>query len=483
MRNARSERGAALPTIAIMLVVILGMAAFAVDLGWLFLNANRVQKTADAASLAGVVNLPADFAQAQTDAQAAVAANGFAGADVASQRLPDNTLQVDVTTSVETFFLNVLGISTVDISRRSTAMFILPVPLANDSPCLGCAGSGFWVSINGPESAKENGDPVAARCIGDESWGVPANPPNPPNPPWECSPPNVEHRPTGYNYAIEVAEGATGLWVDVVHGGYFPTSGVDGTLNAGGTGPTLFELRAPDTTPYDLDNNPVIPGCNPGVINTQAAHRVCTIGNPAPGTYVLNVRTTGDWAGVNSFSIRAGTSSEPQPRVYGVLDMSLYMADATATPVLNLAEIEPIHAGKKLVVGLYDSGDAAAEVTMQILAPDGTTPECSWSARADEGTPGPSGSGACRITTTSYDPSVTSGFTPNYRRHYNGQWLDIEIDIPSGYTCSSDCFWKVRYSFSRPPGAPASPPMRAFDRTTWTAHIIGNPVRLVPNQS
>ena len=37
-----SELGAALPFVSIALVLLLGAAAFAVDLGWVYLNGNRV---------------------------------------------------------------------------------------------------------------------------------------------------------------------------------------------------------------------------------------------------------------------------------------------------------------------------------------------------------------------------------------------------------------------------------------------------------
>ena len=71
------ERGAALPFVSIALVLLLGAAAFAVDLGWVYLNGNRVQKAADAAALAGVVHITNSLADAQTDAELASSLNGF----------------------------------------------------------------------------------------------------------------------------------------------------------------------------------------------------------------------------------------------------------------------------------------------------------------------------------------------------------------------------------------------------------------------
>ena len=54
------ERGAILPLMAFFLVVLIGVAAMAVDLGWLFWQSIEIHHGADAAALAGVVYEP-DF--------------------------------------------------------------------------------------------------------------------------------------------------------------------------------------------------------------------------------------------------------------------------------------------------------------------------------------------------------------------------------------------------------------------------------------
>ena len=45
------ERGAALVWLAFMMTFLIGVAAFAVDLGWLYVNSSRIQRAADAAAL------------------------------------------------------------------------------------------------------------------------------------------------------------------------------------------------------------------------------------------------------------------------------------------------------------------------------------------------------------------------------------------------------------------------------------------------
>ena len=53
--GSNDQRGAIMPLMAIMLIVLLGAAAMAVDLGWLFWQSIEIQHGADAAALAGVV--------------------------------------------------------------------------------------------------------------------------------------------------------------------------------------------------------------------------------------------------------------------------------------------------------------------------------------------------------------------------------------------------------------------------------------------
>ncbi|MGZ4694538.1 MAG: hypothetical protein ACXWA3_13020, partial [Acidimicrobiales bacterium] len=53
---------------------------------------------------------------------------------------------------------------------------------------------------------------------------------------------------------------------------------------------------------------------------------------------------------------------------------------------------------------------------------------------------------------------------------YNNGWLRVQIDIPTTYTCSADCWWTVQYSF----GSGSQP----TDRTVWVVNVLGDPVHL-----
>jgi hypothetical protein len=56
---------------------------------------------------------------------------------------------------------------------------------------------------------------------------------------------------------------------------------------------------------------------------------------------------------------------------------------------------------------------------------------------------------------------------------FNGRSVNVDIPIPSDYTCNdtvgTGCWIKVRAAF----------PAGVSDTTTWSAAILGNPIRLV----
>ena len=137
-----------------------------------------------------------------------------------------------------------------------------------------------------------------------------------------------------------------------------------------------------------------------------------------------------------------------QPRLFGLGDMAVYVNFDGNTSTFNLAEVYPVHAGKELVIELWDpdSGNNGVEIYM----PDGTLPQCSWTAT--DGRSGPLG--PCDI---------------NYGTSFNDHHMQIRIQIDPGYTCGANCWWTIEVSY---PGG-------ANDTTTWSARIEGNPVSLV----
>ena len=76
-RIGREDWDAILPLMAIMLMVLIGAAAMAVDLGWLFWQSIEIQHGADAAALSGVIYEPDQRTEAHTEGIAAAAENGY----------------------------------------------------------------------------------------------------------------------------------------------------------------------------------------------------------------------------------------------------------------------------------------------------------------------------------------------------------------------------------------------------------------------
>ena len=74
MSTSRGERGQVLAVVAVALVALLGVAAFAIDVGYAYYAKRQLQSATDAAALAGAQDLP-NAATAITTATSYAAAN------------------------------------------------------------------------------------------------------------------------------------------------------------------------------------------------------------------------------------------------------------------------------------------------------------------------------------------------------------------------------------------------------------------------
>lgn len=499
-RFKTEEGGYALPFIATTMILLLTISAFAVDLGWFYVNSGRLQRAVDSAALAGVVFLPHDVTNVEAKAVDGANANGYSigtvnGTNIGSgpddmtwSELTDNKLQVSVTSSVETFFLRLIGMDQLTLTRTATAQFIKPVPLGAPANCMGIGpgvstdgltGSGistawskcssytqnFWSAINGRRTAKEHGDPYGPTCG------------------YSCSGGNSDHDQY-YYFAVDVPENP-GNWVDVFlyDAGFYDRSGFAETgdeeslsnSSSGGTHMT-FDLFEPDTTPGIPENNSSSVACSLGndtlTVNSGSSSgtyrnrwaRMCRISNPTEGIYVLRVSNGGSSiGGNNSYALLVNSdnfnTSNP-PRVYSINEMSIFTNDSSGTATVYLAEVDPIHANKILQLTFYDPGEGAGNAQMTVLPPPGVSGySCSWVATDVWPGGGPNSGNSCTINST------VSG-----NARYNGEWITMQIDLPASYTCTTDCFWKMELDLNV-----------SHDRTTWEAKVIGNPVALVPN--
>ena len=503
-----AQNGVAIVLVAISMVVLIGFAAFAVDFGWLYLNGVRIQHGADAAALSGVVYEPGDQTTAYAEARNSAAENGYNDSAAGTTVTPidytddpsavDNQYQlaVEIEHSVDTFFMKVFGIDSIAINKRAVAEYVLPLPMGSDLPYFGEDPSisgrdpHFWGNIHGYYTGRTMGDRFSSQCVdGGATSSCALNP---------------DRRPTtyvggipssgGYLYGIEVDAGASNLAVEVFDGPFY-RGGNDNVLvgdnpQGGSLGPTTwFILYAPDPTPLNTTDNTVLcawsygPQDHPADFNGDGSvnggddqdsdgdldwddveaglpggvaslwDRICgTTFSAGGGVYPLRVVIDdpggSDDRGLNRYALRASTSGT-QPRFYGLGDMAVYVNFDGNTSTFNLAEVQQVHAGKDLVIELWDPDSGNNGV--QIFMPDGTSPPCDWSNL--DGSRGAS-LVACDI---------------NFSTGFNNDHMQIRVHVPETYVCAANCWWTIEVSY---PGG-------ANDTTTWSARIEGNPVALV----
>ena len=508
-RLRRGEEGISLIWLAMTLLLLIGMAGFGTDLGWIYLSTARAQKAVDAAVLAGVVNLPGFPGLATVDAQNAAKANGY---DVLSLNSPhtltltptvipgeENRLLGELQTSVEPFFMKAFGFTQFNITREATAQYVLPLPLDSPGQCFGQTPStppgapggvcpaninDFWGAVSGPYTRKHDGDPYSTRCVANSSASSCSGAGN-----------NDFSRGVGgyagYYFGVEVFDAGVPLEVWLYDArfderpNYPDIETADSRYSPGGNNvgvQTRWSMRNTDPSPYIPDDNgpatcssgpqqitfpPNIPGGSPQM---NSWYHLCTIANPSLGIYPLHVESLGsNGSGTNNYSVMAFQSAAPtQPRVYGINDMSIFSNNLTAATKLFLVDIAAAHAGKKVKLEFFDAGDAQGFSRMSVIDPFGNVPVCSWKVwNHDQTVEQSSGSGSCSWI-TSNPPNI---------QIYNNQWIVATIDLPpdplnmcdSNATPGEECFWSMSLNLSDP-----------NERTTWRATVIGNPVRLVP---
>lgn len=215
---ARADQsGFALIYLALTLTVLMAMAGFSLDVGNWYYVAQREQKSADAAALAGVVYLPQRVAPGSASydmAKTIGADNGFSPGQVAVSGVNGNPTQlaVSVTETVNNPFAGVVGYHSQTLTRRAIAEYESPVAIGSPSSIFGTestfGGPGdpswnnqtfnpnLWANVMGPSTDKANGDSVQANVCGS---GVQD----------ECTPAGtqLDYNPDGYFYRVNVDAG------------------------------------------------------------------------------------------------------------------------------------------------------------------------------------------------------------------------------------------------------------------------------------
>lgn len=123
MKFLRDERGQATILLGMCIASLCGFAALSVDVGMLFRAKRVAQNAADAAAIAGAMEVP--YGDWSTAAQAAATDNGLTngvnGVTVAVTNPSGSIVKVVVTQSAPTYFMKVFHISSMNVSARATA--------------------------------------------------------------------------------------------------------------------------------------------------------------------------------------------------------------------------------------------------------------------------------------------------------------------------------------------------------------------------
>jgi Flp pilus assembly protein TadG len=180
-RSRAAERGQVIVIFAGGIVLFMLLLAVVVDVSWYWANTLRVQRAADAAALAGAVYLPGNVGTAVSTARAEATKNGYVNgtnAVVTPTQDTNNNRQLNVTVSanVGTFFMRVIGISSIAASRSSKAEYVLPVPMGSPENYYGVyglvrtQGGGTTTYTNGVTGWVD-----FATTKGTNAWGTPDN--------------------------------------------------------------------------------------------------------------------------------------------------------------------------------------------------------------------------------------------------------------------------------------------------------------------
>ena len=243
-----AESGIAALWLVLVMLVLLGFAGFAIDLGFVNYTANKAQRAADSAALAGAVFLPDELSLASATAANVAAQNDYpSGVTVA---LGTKSNQLDVTVDVDTpaVFARLFGRNSFKVVRRAVAEWLPPLGIGSPDAKLGndpeTSGPqpNFWVSLFGPAARKHDGDRYGAdNCVDDPSDNH--------TPVYRCTSTanargnNGEFIPDGYRYAVNVGTPPAGQ--DLVVEVFDPVlANVGSRCDVPGTFPSAAQMSA-----------------------------------------------------------------------------------------------------------------------------------------------------------------------------------------------------------------------------------------------
>jgi Flp pilus assembly protein TadG len=211
-------------------------AALAVDISRGFVEAQRVQKAADAGALGGVTYMPQDLTSATTTARDISSRNGYPNSGTSTVAVVQGTkpsqIRVTVCSTIKNSFAVSFGKPTMTVCRTAVADYTGPAPLGSPCNTFGnepTAGGGtttvtpvgdargatplsnctinpeFWATVEGPQTDKVYGDRYSTiNCAaGTGTDGCSA------------AKLNTEYDPVGYFWLVRVLPAAVNTPIDL----------------------------------------------------------------------------------------------------------------------------------------------------------------------------------------------------------------------------------------------------------------------------
>ena len=443
---------------------------------------------------AGHTWVPADFSDANFRVR--VRAD-----DAGANEPPASNCRSGATTSLD--FFDVTVYSTGPGTSSATNV---PTP---GGEALAPTNQGFWGAIFTRGGVRRNGDRYSPEHF---DPGVP----------------NAEYMPQGYDYTIEFGSAggrvnlfdpvfcatganASGSWYGA--GDHWTTqSSSNSTPDPGGPVTTVFTLYNEGNTPYDPQRRcrrrparrgQPAPGRpeRPGGVPERRTGRVARLlGRPAPQP----MGSPGRLDDARS-ELAAGRPVPPQrrhepgrqrrhrrrehvvdlcrrqrpggsARVYGGGRMVGYnnITSTSGYQRFYLAQVEAVHAGKTMVIELFDPGDVGQNAWIRVLSPNNNVYSYATFDYTSDAVCVDGRSDSCAATGRTQIQTYRSGSGSSF----DNSVITLEIPLPSNYgqnglnppgdVTDEEGWWQIEYQV----GA-------ANDTTTWRVSIRGNPVHLV----
>ncbi|MBS1847630.1 MAG: Tad domain-containing protein [Actinobacteria bacterium] len=397
------------------------------------------------------------------------------------------------------------------------------------SPIPPAKSTGLWAVIEGPATDAQNGDAYSPRCYMDGGdCTSQTNTQYRLDPSHSHSEAGGSSHAMGYWYAIDVST-AGPIQPQVFDGAYNMNGGMlNGTGDSGWdstTFNTTYTVYNKTSSPLDLSSYQqiicqVTVGADAAWQNTWMNLCPSPINASAGDRYMLNIRTWNSdqtqGNGTNGYALRAvegiqastcvgavhvgdptcyGTGPQPTLSAYG--DMAIYNNMPSGTSYFYLANVLPQYAGMTLVLDLYDIGDGDGNIYVGVRAPSNsnangqTINNCTVTRFGIYQTNGNPGATDPTMNNKAISPCQIQSTVAGQSSPDNGKWLEFKIPIPSDYgqptgsmPCNptinavnpttgvkipGSCWWQIYYNSDG----------QLHDVTTWSAHIEGDPARLI----